>query len=114
LPSEDEFEYDDNGDDTVTIVNYIGNETDVTIPQQIAGLTVTKIGESAFENKNLSSVTIPGSITHIETSAFANNKLINVTLKNGIERIEVWAFRNNDLTNIIIPISVTYIGPSAF
>jgi len=46
--------------------------TDVVIPDEIEGLPVTVIGDSAFANCSISSIGIPKSVTYIGYSAFAN------------------------------------------
>ncbi len=55
------------------IVDYIGNNSDLIIPDTIDGLSVTTIGESAFKDcSNLNSITLPKSISKIEAWAFQN------------------------------------------
>ena len=97
-------------------VTSIGNQaflenslTSVTIPN-----SVTSIGESAFNKNNLTSVAIPDSVTRIENYAFANNKLSSVTIPNSVTRIGVGAFAVNKLSSVTIPDSVTSIGIRAF
>ena len=50
------------------------------IPSKINGKSVTIIGEDAFENNALTSVTIPNSVTSIGQYAFAENALTSVTI----------------------------------
>ena len=83
--------------------------TSVTIPN-----SVTSIGNSAFENNQLTSITIPDSVTSIGNGAFENNQLTSVTIPNSVTSIGDWAFRNNQLTSVTIPNSVTSIGNDAF
>jgi len=66
---------------SVRIVEYIGGNWEVRIPPRIRNLPVTHIGERAFHETNLTSVTIPNSVIEIG----------------------VWAFKNNQLTSAIIP-----------
>jgi hypothetical protein len=54
----------------ITITSYIGSENDVRIPDRINGLPVTSIDYEAFADDQLTSVTIPHSITFIEHGAF--------------------------------------------
>ena len=86
----------------------------IAIPATIRGVAVKSIGNHAFANKGLTSVTIPNSVTSIGKSAFVDNQLTSVTLSNSLTSIELYAFRNNQLTSITIPNSVTSIGTSAF
>ena len=46
---EEFFEFDS---ETGTITNYVGTDTDVIIPSLIGDVTVTRIGEQAFYNKD--------------------------------------------------------------
>ncbi len=56
---------------TITITEYTGIGGDVTIPATINGLPVTRIGPRAFYGcSNLTSVTIPDSVTCIGEEAF--------------------------------------------
>ena len=65
---------------------------------------------------NLTSVTIPGSVTVIGEDTFDNcSNLTNITIPNSVTSIGDFAFsRCSSLTNITIPDSVTSIGSSAF
>jgi hypothetical protein len=67
-----QFEYSTNADGiSITITNYDGSGGVVDIPTNINGLTVTCIGPNAFASlTNLTSVTIPGSVSSIGTDAF--------------------------------------------
>lgn len=70
-PVEDEvlFEYTkENGG--VTITKYIGKQTSVTIPNKIEQLPVLKIGENAFADSKVKSVTLPSSCEEIDWFAF--------------------------------------------
>jgi hypothetical protein len=52
------------------ITEYVDNKKEVRIPAQYRNLPVTQIDEKAFENKNITSVTIPDSVTDIGGNAF--------------------------------------------
>ena len=64
-----EFEYiKENGG--ITITKYIGNKTTVQIPNKIEQLPVLKIGESAFADTKVKSITLPSSCTEVDWFAF--------------------------------------------
>ena len=54
--------------------------TNLIIPEEIAGYSVTSIGGGAFSNNALTSVTIGNGVTSIGRSAFKNNRLRSVTI----------------------------------
>lgn len=65
---------------TGTITKYNGTDTVVVIPSKINGVTVTTIGTDAFLGLNITSVTIPASVTEIGANAFAGcTNLTSVT-----------------------------------
>ena len=88
------------------------NMTSITIPN-----SVTSIGAAAFYNcSSLTSIEIPNSVTSIGLSAFYNcTGLISITIGNSVTSIGNSAFREcKGLTSVTIPNSVTSIGESAF
>jgi Flp pilus assembly protein protease CpaA len=110
-----DFTYTSNGN-TVTITGYIGPGGAVTIPDMLNGLPVASIGAAAFRYcANLTTVTIPNSVTSIGNMAFYFcTNLASVTLLNGVTSIGAWAFESCSLTSVTIPSSVTSIGDDAF
>jgi len=110
------LQYETVNGNSVTITKYTGNAMSVVIPDRIQGLPVTSIGKIAFLNsKNLTSVTIPDSVTSIGDSAFYGSSLTNVTIPNSVISIENGAFMYcSNLTSVTIGNSVTSIGNSAF
>ena len=78
--------------------------------------SVVRIGSLAFYGCNISSITIPNSITSIGGNAFRYcRSLTTLIIPNGLESIEGGAFQEcESLISITIPNSVTNIGGGAF
>ena len=91
-------------------------EGELIIPDTIDGDPVTKINSSAFRARNLTTITIPDSVTVIGNEAFKDcTSLTDVTIGNSVTSIGKSAFYGcTSLTGITIPDSVTSIGKSAF
>jgi hypothetical protein len=87
---------------------------DIVIPNNIAGLPVHRIQAFAFENKGLTSVILPESVTYIGRDSFKDNALTEINLSENISFIGYGAFESNLLTNIIVPEGVTIIGDGTF
>ncbi|USN95294.1 MAG: leucine-rich repeat protein [Candidatus Nomurabacteria bacterium] len=85
----------------------------VDIPSAIGGVAVNVIGDSAFEHKDLTNVTIPGSVTNIGNGAFRDNKISTLDL-GSVTNIGESAFYDNELTNVVIPSTVSVISNHVF
>ena len=129
-----------NADDVTIYYNYIneGTELEVTfrgdecyecyyeysgnvvIPEEVNYmgriLKVTSIGEYTFWHCDITSVTIPNSVTNIGDFAFDMcNRMTSVTIPNSVTSIGIYAFEwCSRLTSVTIGNSVTSIGDHAF
>ncbi|MBQ7505442.1 MAG: leucine-rich repeat protein [Ruminococcus sp.] len=113
----------------VKIKGYKGSDTDITIPSTIYGFSVTGIDSSAFSNSDITSITIPASVTSIGSGAFNNcSDLWDITVNSGNANYssQNGVLYNKNKTTLIqypagktvtsfsIPNSVNTIGSGAF
>jgi hypothetical protein len=110
-----DFTYVDSGGGLV-ITGYRSAIRDVVIPSSIGGIPVTGIGSFAFQGRDMTSITIPNSVTSIGRYAFYDcGSLLSVTLPDQLISIEEGVFIFCDgLRSITIPDSVTSIGLGSF
>jgi hypothetical protein len=101
---------------TITITGYTGPGGAVTLPSAINGLPVTCIAQYAFAHSDLSSLTIPETVTDIGSNAFYDSgNLTNVIILGRITTIQTDTFRDCFFLNsVTIPNSVTTINDAAF
>ena len=77
-----------------------------TVTRQNRTYTVTAVGEAAFFNCNVSSVTLPGTIGTLKTlSFFGANNLSSLTLPSSVSRIERYALVGRRLSLQVDPAS---------
>ena len=137
-PSETEKEYEFDSQKGV-ITKYLGNKTELVIPDEIDGVKVKGIASGAFRNKNLTSVTLPKNLEFTEFGSFTNNNFSKIVFPDTMKSIGSYSFNNNKNLrevvfneglkeignhafindkvlsgNLVIPSTVEWIGPSAF
>lgn len=139
--SASDFEYKiENGG--VTITKYIGKETSVTLPSQIEGKDVKKLGFSFLrseEEKAVTSLVMSDAITELSADLFQGNPTLRsitfskglktiakrvcedasaletIILPDGLEVIEHAAFNNCDaLKSVVVPDSVKECSANSF
>ena len=77
------------------ISQYLGNQTEIDIPISLNGKNVVSIGDYAFYNSSLESITLPIHIAYIGNYAFAQSKeLIDAYLPAAIKSMGKSAFEN--------------------
>ena len=134
------FTFDINSEGKATIHDYNGDNTDVVIPNSLLRAPVVSVGDYAFYDKSITSVSfdtaaqlnsigscafynctslselsIPSNVA-LSFSAFQNcSGLETLTIDEGIAEIpEQCFYRCSSLTEITLPDSVTTIGTRAF
>ena len=83
--------------------------TEIHIPEGLV-----EIGNSAFRNNQITSLVLPDSLTSIGDYAFTDNQLTSLVLPDSLTSIGEWAFDGNPITSVVIPDSVTSIGDYVF
>ena len=111
--------YEVNPDGTTCTITGMGTctDTEVGIPANMDGYSVTSIGAAAFSNcRSLTSVTIGNGVMNISKQAFYGcSRLTSITIPDSVISIDNWAFGYcNSLEHITIPNRVTSIGDYAF
>ncbi len=106
-------------DGTVKIVEVITNseQTVIEIPETLAGVQVTAIGEGAFKgNPDITHVSIPDTVTTIEQAAFYGcTNLLTVDMSENVLKIAENAFADcTSLTTVDLPDTLEWIGEYAF
>ena len=73
--------------DCAVLTKYKGTDRDVVIPQQVDGLSVTRLGDIFYGSADVSLVTVPQSVTYLAQNAFAEcPSLFGVFLSQSVER----------------------------
>ena len=136
---ESDFRWTTLEDGTIRIIEYLGTETSLRIPDTIDGKAVTVIwmdkklpggsasvggGESSStflgyggtitKNVKLKSVYIPDSVTQIGEKAFSYNELEYIKLPPNLLELSKGVFRNNKIKDIEINDKLTTVGECAF
>ena len=98
---------------------YVGEpeegNTDVIIPSELDGHTLTVIGVWAFSSSAIKNVTIPDTVASIGEGAFSQCfYLENIAISENITSIGKGAFEGCNFTEISIPKGVTSIEDSTF
>ncbi len=112
--SDGRFDYVRHGDD-IYITNFKGSG-DVIIPEQIDGGTVVSFGMTFKESPQITSVSIPDTVTDIFPYAFYGCRYLEtVSVSDSVEKIEKYAFASCEkLSSFTFGKSVTEIGEEAF
>ena len=86
------------------VTGYTGTEAVLTVPDEISGVAVKGIGESAFENNTkINEVTLPETCTYIDNYAFkncSNLQAINAPGVTTVKKDAFWRCRKLDYVNM--------------
>lgn len=84
-----------------------GEQTAITLSSNI-------IQANEYQGLDIAAVEVPEIVTEIGEYAFCDNSLTSITLNEGLEMIHNQAFQHGTYSTITIPSTVTYIGANAF
>ena len=103
-------------DDGVVITGYNGAFTNFSIPDDINGKPVVRIGETAFEESDIQQIGLPKDLQKIDARAFDNCQSLSfVGLPEGLTEIGWGAFAGcSSMAKVDLPDSLTKIGALAF
>lgn len=97
---------------TVEIAGFVGDETTVTLPAQLSGMKVVRIGDRAFSNApEVTKVIIPNGITSITEYAFEDSSITTIQIAPGHPTLEVVdgvVYRKTDRSLIYYPPHLPY------
>ncbi|MCD7712004.1 MAG: leucine-rich repeat domain-containing protein, partial [Firmicutes bacterium] len=97
-------------DDYAEVSEYVGGSADVVVGDEYKGVPVTKIADGAFKDEEITSITLPDSLTTIGANAFEGSTLETVTFGSGLTEIGDFAFLGcTSLSSVEIPEGVTVI-----
>jgi hypothetical protein len=138
-PDANPFETRPDASGGIIITNYIRyayGSSSVIIPETLEGKPVTGIGEAAFADLFLDTITLPPRLEFIGNKAFVGNRLTRLiipdsvksigklafqkvsletlSLGSGLELIDMYAFDDNQLQNLFLPPRLKEIGEGAF
>lgn len=116
MAEENGYKYYISGGNAV-IDSYVGEETEVDIPETLGGLSVTEIGYAAFSgNVKITSVKIPESVKRINHDAFNGcSSLAFIDIPESVISIQDGAFSGcSSLKSITIPDSISRIEDNTF
>lgn len=117
LDADDTFRFQSDSDYRCTLTGYTGDAQRLKIPVFGGDKFITRIGRSALANqRNLSEVTVPGTVREIAEGAFAGCiRLQTVRIHDGTETIGAMAFEGClSLSQVTLPASLTDISDTAF
>lgn len=105
-----------NGEETYTIMEYRGDDTEIVIPEKMDGITVVGVGTNAFSasvsniNQNIVSITLPDSVNSIGKGAFKGLKnLQTLRIPKHVTVLETDVLSGcTSLQNVTLPANITF------
>lgn len=109
--NENELTVDSDG----TLIKYTGKASSFTIPKNVNGTEIKRIGDNVFENLGATEIILPDSVTEIGNASFRNCTNLKTVFGRNVSTVGEYAFYNCDwLKNIFLLSPVTSIGKFSF
>ena len=81
----------------------------------LSNTQITSLPNGCFFNcQQLNDVKLPIKLTDIGERAFYNSAIASITFPSFLQKIDAWAFQYTQLTNVVIPTKTGHIGDGAF
>ena len=81
----------------------------------LSNTQIKKLPNGSFYNcEKLNDVKLPIELTDIGERAFYQSAIASITFPSSLQKIDAWAFQNTKLTNVVIPTKTGHIGDGAF
>ena len=81
----------------------------------LSNTQITSLPNGSFYNcQQLNDVKLPIALTDIGERAFYQSTIASITFPSSLRKIDAWAFQYTQLTNVVIPTKTGHIGDGAF
>lgn len=81
----------------------------------LSNTQITSLPNGSFYNcQQLNDVKLPIALTDIGERAFYQSTITSITFPSSLQKIGAWAFQHTQLTNVVIPTKTGHIGDGAF
>lgn len=81
----------------------------------LSNTLITSLPNGSFYNcQQLNDVKLPIALTDIGERAFYQSTITSITFPSSLQKIDAWAFQHTQLTNVVIPTKTGHIGDGAF
>lgn len=81
----------------------------------LSNTQITSLPNGSFYNcQQLNDVKLPIALTDIGERAFYQSTIASITFPSSLQKIDAWAFQHTQLTNVVIPTKTGHIGDGAF
>lgn len=100
---------------TLTSIGEYAFESTKLETVDLSNTQITSLPNGSFYNcQQLNDVKLPIALTDIGERAFYQSTIASITFPSSLQKIDAWAFQHTQLTNVVIPTKTGHIGDGAF